>query len=294
MSSKLAKIVADFRTSLATKIAVGGTSATLQSITDDDLVVLPNGTYFFTLDGDSSKKEHIVCTLTGTALTNIKSVSRQGVQTVGVVREHRVGASVVITDFAHIRYLNDLLDKTTALDGSSPFKYDAEPTFVYGQHELVTWDKSKDYTDSVAVAGAPNLDENTKGIAEGATVSEQANGTDLGATGAHLILMSKNAKASSAGVADANKAVIAGADGLIDQTFLDKARTWSQVQTFTADSAQITTDPNSGNDPVRKSYADSNYNTINPFSAGSDGDVTINAPTTLSRDMYYNNLTLTG
>jgi len=100
MSSKLANIVADFKTSLATKLSAGGSSCSLQSATDDDGVSLPTGTYFFTIDGDNSQKEHIVATLTGTALTNIYSVSRQGVQTANALREHRIGANITITDFA--------------------------------------------------------------------------------------------------------------------------------------------------------------------------------------------------
>src|SRR5690349_4471453 len=87
MSTLLGKMAADFRTQLATQIDVGGTSVSLQSIVDDDGNNLPNGTYYFTLDGNNSQKEHIYCTLTGTSLTNIKSVSRQGVQTAGVVRK---------------------------------------------------------------------------------------------------------------------------------------------------------------------------------------------------------------
>lgn len=100
-------IVADFKTSLAAKITVGSTTGSIQNNLDDDGVVLPTGKYYFTLDADSSVKEHITCTLTGKNLTNIKSVSRQGVETVGVVREHRIGASVSITDFAHIKTIND-------------------------------------------------------------------------------------------------------------------------------------------------------------------------------------------
>jgi hypothetical protein len=96
----LPKIVADLETSLAAKIAVGGTTGTLISNVDDDGVTLADGTYYFTLDGNNSAKEHIKCTKTGTALSDIYSVSRQGVETSGCVREHRVGAKVIMTDYA--------------------------------------------------------------------------------------------------------------------------------------------------------------------------------------------------
>jgi hypothetical protein len=151
MATKLAKIVADFRTSLATKLSVGGTSATLQSATDDDGVALPSGKYYFILDGESTQKEYILCDLAGTALTNIKSVSRQGVQTNGAAREHRIGSSAMITDFGHIKYMNDLLDGTTMLNASTPLEYDATAT-IANNNQLAT----KAYADALTFAGAPD------------------------------------------------------------------------------------------------------------------------------------------
>jgi hypothetical protein len=100
-------IVADFQTSLAAKIPAGGESGSIQNNLDDDGVALPAGKYYFTIDADNAQKEHISCDLNGKNLTNIKSVSRQGVETVGTVREHRIGATVTITDFAHIKTIND-------------------------------------------------------------------------------------------------------------------------------------------------------------------------------------------
>jgi hypothetical protein len=113
----LPKIVADLETSLATKIAVGETTGTIVSNVDDDGVTLADGTYYFTLDGNNSAKEHIKCTKTGTALSDIYSVSRQGVETEGCVREHRVGAKVIMTDYATYKNyfqsaLSDFVSKT--------------------------------------------------------------------------------------------------------------------------------------------------------------------------------------
>jgi hypothetical protein len=93
-------IIADWETSLAAKIAVGGTTGTLIGNTDDDGVTIADGLVFLTLDGNNSAKEHIKATKTGTALSDIYSVSRQGVETSGTVREHRVGAKVIMTDYA--------------------------------------------------------------------------------------------------------------------------------------------------------------------------------------------------
>jgi len=169
MATKLAKIVADFRTSLATKIAVGGTTATLQSATDDDGVSLPAGQYFFTLDGDNPQKEHIVCTLSGTSLSSIKSITRQGVQSSGAVREHRIGSSVTITNFAHIKYINDLLDGTTNLNASLPLEYDATASITTA-NQLAT----KDYVDGVAIAGGADASTTVKGISKLSTAPASA------------------------------------------------------------------------------------------------------------------------
>lgn len=223
MTSYLGKITADFETQLAVKIAVGGTSGTLISATDDDGVALPSGRYFFTIDKGNSKKEHISCSLSGTALTNIKSVSRQGVETTGVAREHRVGANVIISDFAHIKKINDLLDGTTSFDSGTVLGYDGAPSITTGNQlatktyvddstvgisgdETVAGIKTfssspivptptadyqastKKYVDDTAVAGAPDSSTTVKGIVEEATQAEIEAQTAAGGTAARLFI----------------------------------------------------------------------------------------------------------
>jgi len=94
------QIIADFETQLSTAIAIGATSFSISSGLDDDGIAAPTGTYYFTVDNGASNKEYLTGTLTGTSVTVVKSVSRQGVETTGAVRAHRVGASVIMTDFA--------------------------------------------------------------------------------------------------------------------------------------------------------------------------------------------------
>lgn len=161
MSSLLGKIIADFDTSISAKISIGGTTATLLSILDDDGATIANGRYFITIDGDNSSKEHFSCTLTGTALTALKSISRKGVESSGAVREHRVGATVTMTNFAHIKFLNDLLDGTTDLDGSTPLKYDANPTLTDDKHIA-----TKKYIDDIAIAGCSKATDSAYGISK--------------------------------------------------------------------------------------------------------------------------------
>lgn len=48
----------------------------------------------------------------------------QGVETSGMTKTHRKGATVKITDFVVIKKMLDLLDGTTSFDASTPLGYD--------------------------------------------------------------------------------------------------------------------------------------------------------------------------
>lgn len=140
------KVIADFEAQLATAIAIGDTTFSLSSATDDDGVALPSGLYYFTIDNGQSNKEYLAGTLSGTSVTAVLNVSRQGVETSGAVRAHRVGASVLLTDFA-----------------------------TY-----------KKYIDQAAIAGAVDADASTKGIVEIAIAAEIDSDSATGSTGAPI------------------------------------------------------------------------------------------------------------
>lgn len=154
------KIIADFEAQLSTALSVGDTSFTLSSATDDDGVALPAGLYYFTLDNGNSNKEYLAGTLSGTSVTGVLSVSRQGVETSGCARAHRVGASVIITD----------------------------------------WKTYKKYMDEIALVSAPDADTSTKGVVEKATTAEINAGTATGGTGAELFVAPDALTASIYGV----------------------------------------------------------------------------------------------
>lgn len=128
MSQSLLNIVADFTVQLSSAVAIGDTTATLSSATDDDSVVLPTGLYGFTIDSGQSNKEYVICTLTGTALTSVQSISRQGVATTGFARAHRRGAKVSITDWAIFSRMLKNLNGTTGFNSTVNLGYDAAPT----------------------------------------------------------------------------------------------------------------------------------------------------------------------
>lgn len=132
MSQSLLKIAADFTVQLASAVAIGDTTATLSSIADDDSVSLPSGLYGFTIDNGQSNKEYIICTLTGTALTDIKSISRQGAVTTGFTKTHRRGSKVSITDWAILKRILDNLNGTTGFDSGVNLGYDGTPTGLTG------------------------------------------------------------------------------------------------------------------------------------------------------------------
>lgn len=160
MTQLLVKIAADFSTTLVSKTAVGATSATLTSGLDLDGVQLPTGTYGFTIDRNNAQKEHFTATLTGSALTNIKTVTRgTGVGTSGLVRTHRKGAEVIITDHVALKRMLDVLDGTTSLDSATPLSYDGTAT-ISTANQLAT----KAYVDGVAIAGAADSSTTVKGI----------------------------------------------------------------------------------------------------------------------------------
>lgn len=157
--STIPRIVADFESQLATAIAIGGTSFSISSALDDDGIALPNGVYCFTVDNGTSSKEFLIGTLTGTSVASVQSVSRQGALTSGAARAHRVGASVILTDFVALKNLADMVGGLDGLDADSPLYYDATAT-IDEDNMLAT----KAYVDGVAIAGAPDASTTVKGI----------------------------------------------------------------------------------------------------------------------------------
>lgn len=241
----LAKIIADFETSLATKIDVGGTTATLQAYTDDDGVALPTGRYFFTIDGNNSSKEHIAATLGASgALTAIKTVSRQGTETSGVVRSHRVGAKVVITDFAHIKKINDLLDGTTNFDPSVVLGYSGTAS-ISSANQFAT----KDYVDGVTQAGASDASVTVKGIARLSTGPVSATGPIVvGDNDPRLPTSAQVGYIPTSGQKDAlvgdNTDIAVGTGNkFVTQTGLQKSSEVFASDTATADAYVITLSP---------------------------------------------------
>ena len=148
MSNKIPLVIADFETQLSGAISAGATSFTLSSATDDDGNALAAGKYCFTVNNGRSNKQYLLGQLNGTAVTSVVSVDRRGNETSGAASSARSGSPVIISDFATIQRVADILRGQVALDGSNPIIYDATPTISNALH-LAT----KAYVDSVVTGG---------------------------------------------------------------------------------------------------------------------------------------------
>lgn len=158
MADTLVKMAADFNTTLASKVVAGATTATLESVVDDDGNTLSTGTYGLTIDRlNPASKEYIQCTLTGTALTDIRTINRQtGVSSSGFANAHRKGAEVIISDFVAIRRIQDVLENGYA-----------SATTPVGDYELAT----KKYVDDIALGGSTTVDRLTVAGTAGETLA---------------------------------------------------------------------------------------------------------------------------
>lgn len=251
MATNLAKIVADFNTTITTKNAVGDTTSSIASVTNDDGIAIADGVYYFTIDKENSDKEFIQATITGTSLASIKTLSRNGTLVSGFARVHRVGATVEITDFGYIKMIMDLLDGTTDLNASVPLKYDGTAT-ISNANMLAT----KAYADALAIAGSPDSTTTTKGIvkmsvAPASAASPIAVGdndprvpttgeNDAMAGGGNLGTPSSSNKYETqndtATTSTADKLVRALASGKIDSSFIEglALQTFTYGETITA------------------------------------------------------------
>jgi hypothetical protein len=137
MSSLIPKVIADLELQIASAIGIGDTSFTLNASTDDDGVAIPAGIYCFTVDNGTSNKEYLIGQVNGTAVTSVKSVSRQGAETTGALKKHRIGAPCILTDFAAVQRVVDILKGVNTLDGANPVSYGTEPT-LSDRKELAT------------------------------------------------------------------------------------------------------------------------------------------------------------
>lgn len=200
--------LANFETSLASKITADQTTMTLVNGTDDDGDTL-NGYYGFTIDVGSPTQEYVIANCVSTACTDmIRGVSvKTGTSTVAALKsDHRRGASVQVTDHPYVVIITNILNGVEAVPDKLFYRY--QPIFT-NDNDIIT----KKYADDLTNAGAADATESVKGIAELATGAEAAAGTSSGSA-ARLVLPASIAT-STCQVA-ANSVTVTDSDGQLN------------------------------------------------------------------------------
>lgn len=202
-----------------------------------------------------------VATTTGLTITARGLIRTSPYTTEATARKHNhESGSIVLLYTNSPAFYDDFANKDNdeTITGLWTFPTGSNYPVVGASYSAPTSDThvaTKKYADDLAIAGAPDGSTTVKGIFEEATVAEQGSATATGATGARLIPANANLVKTSSGASDENKIAVLDASGTFANGFIDKARTWGTVQSFTANNAQITTDADSANDPVRYSQA---------------------------------------
>jgi len=253
-----------FETSLASSMLNSATSATLASGKTRDGFSL-SGNYCFTIDSGLNTAEYVCGVASGTALTSLqRGIGADGVSTISVLQfAHRYGADVKVTDFPVLQQFGRILNGTDTIPNVLSYG-SGVATSTFTNPQMVA---SKGYVDSVSYSGSPNGSTIVKGIWQGATPTQQASASSTGSTGANLALQSAYASSTTLGTSTANYAVITNSNGYIDPSFLAGTSTNYTFNGLTSGFSF-------------------------PYGLGSDGNVTIATNTSLTRDMYYSNLTV--
>ena len=142
------QIVAKFETTLSTGISSTATTAVISSATTGDGTELVTGEYGFVLDEGSSNEEFIIATVTGDALSSIqRGLSYvDGETTVtGNQKSHRKGAVIKMTDHPALIQYNKKVNGYVGHWEGSVANYAALPTGVNDGEARVTLDDSKLY-----------------------------------------------------------------------------------------------------------------------------------------------------
>lgn len=280
--------------------SIGDTTLVLSSMKTIDGVQLTMANFgdkgFITIDPGAGDLEEQISFSGLTANAN-GTTTLSGVKTVlclspytetsGLAKQHSGGSTAVVAITSGL--LNQFANKgntetiTAIWTHSTSMDMGGNKITSLGTPTANTDAATKDYADSLTYAGAPDADEDTKGIIELATNAEMGTHTSTGSTGARLVPPNDQLVKTSSGAADENKIAVLDSAGQFANGFLDKARTWSTVQSFTANNCQVTTDADSANDAVRKSYLEARM-----FGDGSDGALAVTSgTTTLTTDKIW-------
>lgn len=210
----LPNLVAVFQTSLATKItATATTTMTLVSGTTADGTTL-SGDYAFIIDEGSSNQEFVLATCANTACTNLTrgvSVIDGKTSVAALKKAHGRGATVKITNYPQLTLLTNIFKGTETVP--AVMSYDsAISTTSFSNSKMLA---SKEYVDSVAIAGSPDSTTSAKGIGKISSAPSVAS---------NPIFLNSEEVATTTG---ANKVVRANSSGFINSNWLGENYTLS-------------------------------------------------------------------
>lgn len=242
-------------------------SAPFNSIDGVPLAMSDFGTKgYMTLEPGSLDKEEqisftgIVQNANGTAtLTGVKNVLflYPYTETSGLVKSHGGGVTVVVSNTSafYDSFANKNDTETITQEWTFP-STEADRPKLNADTDALALEDLIDFgqLSRTAMAGTVNASEVVNGVVQLATNAEMGTATSVGTTGARLVPPNSQLVQASSGAADANKIPTLGGAGALAHGFIDSTGTWSTVQSFTANTAQITTDPDSANDAVRFSF----------------------------------------
>lgn len=257
-------IPAIFETYLSSQQSVSDTSLTIASAALRDGSTL-SGYVCLTIDSNTPQLEYECGTLSGTTLTvSVRGIDAvTGTTTINALKfQHRRGADVKITDYPALTIMNNQLNGTQTIP--NPLVYSSAITNAQIQannSNLVNYG----LLASTAIAAGVPATPTTLGISKLSTVAASTTNpivvgdNDVRLTGKSGTLLSSTNPvidlAYTSTTSSANKVVTTNSSGVLDSSFLD----FGQMIT----------------------------------GSGADGAVTTAvATTTLTRDMYYTNLTI--
>ena len=267
------QVVTDFSVRLSASITTSQATIPVTSMVTKDghtLTIIDFGaTAYLTVEPGSSREEIVKCTgISGNQFTGCtRGLAFYGTSTAAVTANqfsHQSGSSVILSN-VHYVYLGYAdLDTAQTFTGKKTF---ATTTQITVSPLSPTDIANKGYVDGVAIAGAPNMSDTVKGIAKmSSTPSSSTN---------PIVLNSEEVSTTSS----ANKVVRASSTGFIDNSWLNlfnANNNWIGTNTFSG--TLVSSGPTIGFYQI--------------FGDGSDGATTTFGIVTLTRDMYYSNLTI--
>jgi hypothetical protein len=240
-----------FETTLSSSLAEGGAETTLivNSLTLPDGTSLDDANYgdllILTVGEGDTEEKIAVSTLNETTLTF--TITSRGLEygrwasSTSNIKQHLPGERVYVSNddaFLYQQYYSLDGDETatgdTTFSGAITFTGNVVIPDYTSTDE--TYAANIKYVNDVATSGAANLSTSVKGIAEGATQTEMAAGTNLGSTGAELVL--KSQYATSTPTVNGHYLPVSGSNGKLSQNWWDLTDTyaWTGQHTHAATS----------------------------------------------------------